>query len=521
MAKRAMAAAPVSWWDRFLISLAPKWGLERVRAREAVRHFEAAQVGRRTSGWLRTSTDANAANGPALVALRELSRDLRRNNGWAKRGIQVIVNNTVGWGIMPTPDANNRARGEAAIKLWNAWAKSTACDFDGRLNFYGLQRLAMETIAESGEVLIVRQAPLGGDQPIPMRLQVLEPDYLDASRSGQRTADGNAIVDGIEFDPRGRRVAYWLYTSHPGSNRLFTTRFESVRVPADRVLHVYRIDRPGQVRGVAWLAAAISRLRDLDDFEDAELMQQKVAACFGAFVTDMDSAGTAIGQQDANDDQLEHLEPGHIAYLKPGQQVTFAQPPATQDSEFTTRVLRRVAASLNVPYEELTADYSEINYSSARMARLAHWASVWEWREHMLIPQFCNPVWAWAMELVVAMKGWPAAPGAEWAAPPMPILEPDKEARAYQSAIRIGMMTWGQMVREQGYDPIAQLDEIKAYNEKFDEAGVILDSDPRKMSSGGQPAQPAAADDATDDESVDVDLSDDEEDGDAAADPAH
>lgn len=435
---------------------------------------------------MKTSTDANTANAPALVALRELARDLRRNNGWAKRGVQVITNNTVGWGIMPTPDSVNRKRGEAAIALWNEWAKSTKCDFDGRQNFYGLQRLVMDTIVEAGEVLVVRQAPLDASLPIPLRLQVLEPDYIDTNRSGVSTTEGNAIVDGIEFDRRGQRVAYWLYTSHPGSNRLFTSRFDSVRIPAERVLHIYRLDRPGQVRGVSWLAAAISRLKDLDAFEDAELQQQMVAACFGAFV---ENDGAAVGEEDDDDDELEHLEPGHIAYLAAGEKITFAQPPSVHDSAFSERVLRRIAVSLGVPYEELTGDYSAVNYSSARMARLAHWANVWEWREHMLIPQLCNGVWAWAMEIVTAMKGWPVAPSAEWAAPPMPILEPDKEALAYGRAIRIGMLTWDQMIREQGGDPVAQLKQIAARNKELDAAGVVLDCDPRMTNSSGQKQQ--------------------------------
>jgi lambda family phage portal protein len=170
------------------------------------------------------------------------------------------------------------------------------------LNFYGLQRLAMETIAEAGEVLIVKQPASTSDGlAIPMRLQVLEPDYLDTNRNGLAAISGGPIIDGVEFDKQGRRVAYWLFTSHPGGQRLMTTRFESVRVPAERVLHIYRVDRPGQVRGVPWLASAITRLKDLDDFEDAELMQQKVAACFGAFVTDIEGAATPIGGPSSTD----------------------------------------------------------------------------------------------------------------------------------------------------------------------------------------------------------------------------
>src|SRR5690606_31543159 len=115
--------------------------------------------------------------------------------------VQAIVNNTIGWGILPKPKARpSRASGRAraALELWNEWAESTACDFDGRLNFYGLQRLALETIVESGEVLILRQPAANIDGlPIPMRLQVLEPDYLDTARSGA-TTEGGQIIDGIE-----------------------------------------------------------------------------------------------------------------------------------------------------------------------------------------------------------------------------------------------------------------------------------------------------------------------------------
>lgn len=508
----------VSWLDRFLIGIAPDWGLRRVRARMAAqvmsRHFEAAGGGRRTSNWQRSASDANVANQPALTVLRELSRDLRRNNGWAKRGIQSIVNNTVGWGILAKPNDRSRARSEQALAIWNDWASKTACDYDGLLNFYGLQRLTMETLAESGEVLIVKQpAAAIDDLPIPLRIQVLEPDFIDTSRNGIVGASGGPTYQGVEFDTQGRRVAYWLFTSHPGGLRLQTTQLYSVRVPADRVLHIFRVDRPGQIRGVPWLASAIARLKDFDDYEDAEIMQQKIAACFGAFVTDMDGVTSSIGDDGEDEDgqPIEELQPGHIEYLPPGKTVQFATPPRVQDGAFTTRTLRRIAVSLGIPYEALSGDYSQVNYSSARMARIELQQNVHEWREHMLLPRFCGGVWGWAMELVAAFEGWPTVPTAEWACPPMTILEPDKEALAYQRMIRAGLMTWAQAVRELGYDPRAQLKEIEEYNKLLDAAGIVLDSDPRRTNAAGQAQLGAsqdgggdAADDSDDADAVDT-----------------
>ncbi len=482
-------ALRVTWLDRVLIAIAPEWGLRRVRARATAkllaRHYEAAQGGRRTSGWQRFTTDANSANGPALTALRELSRDLLRNNGWAQNGVSTIVNNTVGWGITAKP----LAVAARAAAIWKGWADKKSCDFDGQLNFYGLQALAMRTLVESGEVLILKQPAATVDGlSVPLRIQVLEPDYIDTTRSAALGLDGTTTIDGVEFDKQGRRVAYWLYTSHPGGMRLGTKGFASVRTPADRVLHIYRVDRPGQVRGVAWLASAIAKLNDLDDFEDAELMKQKVAACFAGFVSDMDGTGPPTGLDGTDEDgsALDQLEPGHLAYLPPGKQITFAQPPNVIDGAFSTRVLRRIAASLGVTYEDLTSDYSNVNFSSARMAQISHWARVRVWRWQTLIPGFCDGVWAWVMGLAAELEGWPEVPGAEWSAPPMPILEPDKIGLAYQRMIRNGLMTWPQAVRELGEDPAAQLVEIEATNKELDRRGIVLDSDPRRMTASGQ-----------------------------------
>lgn len=499
----------ITWLDRFFLGLAPGYGQRRIRARASMeqftRHFEAATYGRRTDGWRRSASDANVANHPAIMPLRELARDLRRNNAWAKRGVEICSNNAVGWGILPKAKARPNShvgRARAALELWNDWADSTDCDYDGRLNFYGLQALVMDTIVEAGEVLILKQPAESADElSIPMRIQVLEPDYLDTSRNGIRGEAGGPIIDGVEFDKKGRRVAYWLFTSHPGGVRLMTTQFASVRVPADRVLHIYRVDRPGQVRGVPWMAPVITRLKDLDDFEDAELMQQKIAACFGAFVTDLDGQSTpALGTSGtaSNGRLLEGLEPGSVAYLKAGQDVKFATPPTTTDAAFSERGLRYISVGFGVTFEELTGDYSKVNFSSARMARIAHWANVTKWREHMLVPLFCDGVWGWTMELLAGLEGWQEAPIATWAAPPMALLEPDKEGLAYLRLVRIGAMTWGQMVRQLGYDPIEQLDEIEEYNEALDERGIVLDSDPRQMTAAGQ-VQAAGGGDVQDD----------------------
>ncbi len=105
--------------------------------------------------------------------------------------------------------------------------------------------------------------------------------------------NGGFIVQGVEFDPLGRRRAYWMFPVHPGEVAMFRrASLTSQPVPASSVLHLFDRLRPGQVRGVPWLAPVILKLRDLDEYDDAELVRKKIEACFAAFVTGSDDEET-------------------------------------------------------------------------------------------------------------------------------------------------------------------------------------------------------------------------------------
>jgi len=348
----------------------------------------------------------------------------------------------------------------------------------------------MRTVVESGECIVTRQRSTSDEAlGIPFRLRVLEPDYLDLSQDGVTGSAGGPIIKGVEYDARGRRVAYWLYTYHPGALSLgsYSPRFESRRVPASEVLHIYDVERAGQGRGVPWLAVAMAKLQDFDDYDDAVLMQQKVAALFAGFVRDVEGQAARLGDTDPDDDELDGLEPGQLQYLPPGKDVTFATPPSMANhGGFSETTLRRIAASLGVTYEEMTQDYSKVNFSSARLARISHQANVSAWREFIVIPQLLDPVWRWAMEAIGALNGWATSPGVEWTAPPLPMIDPDKEGLALTRAVRGGLKTHPQAIRETGRDPDEHFAEYAEGLAVLDKLGIVLDSDPRRVTSSGQ-----------------------------------
>ena len=450
-----------------------------------MRRYDAASISRRTSGWMATSTGPNREIGPSLVRLRDRHRDLSRNNPWARRAIQAITNNTIGDGIQA------QWLDESSQTLWQRWFATQACDADGRSDGYGLQALAFQTLVVSGEVLIRRRPRRPEDKlPIPLQIQVLEPDYLDHSKN-DTLPSGGWITQGVEFNPFGQRIAYWLYPDHPGDSLLRKTFIgESVRYPASEFLHIYRMDRPGQARGVPWGTGAMLRLRMLDDYSDAHLERQRLSACYMAFVRDTQP------HPDENSPSLplvDKLEPGAIEILPPGRDMVFASPPGVEGyREYLSTVLRAVAADYGVPYETLSGDLSEVNFSSARMGwnEFARNIDVWRW--HLIIPQMLAPLTNWFRD-AAQLAGY-SLPDTlpQWTPPARVMVDMVHEVPAIKDAIRCGLITLPEAIRQQGYDPESLIQEQAAFLARLDALGIRLDCDPRYSAPPGTGLAPAS-----------------------------
>lgn len=462
----------ISWFN-------PEAGLKRERNRvatEMLRSFDAAQKTRRTENWKATGADANAEALPALSALRNRSREQVRNNVYARRTVQGISINVVGTGIIPTPMDLSRTAEKRLMKAWNDWAGKRTCDYDGLLNFYGIQRLVMRTIVESGECLIIRRKV--NDPNMPIRIQVLEPDFLDTNKSSAGLKDGSRIIQGVQFSQEGKRLGYWMFKTHPGASNGYSTAVSQF-VPDEDVCHVFFVERPGQFRGIPWMAASMIRMKDFDDYEDAELVRQKIAACFTVFVQDTNpdaSMGTADGAELAS-----RVEPGIIEMLPPGKSVQFANPPMTNGYEsYSRKILQGIAAGTGITYEVMTGDLSNVNFSSGRMGWIEFQRNIVDWQENMLIPMFCDKVWEWFLQGAAIAGKAKEGISASWTPPRREMIDPVKETNAMNLMVRNGFISYSEALRQLGYDPDDVLEEIASDNAKLDEKGIILDSDARQ-----------------------------------------
>ena len=281
----------------------------------------------------------------------------------------------------------------------------------------------------------------------------------------------------------------------------------SQAVPASEVMHTYCILRPGQVRGVPWLAPVMLALRDLDDYRDAERMRKKTEACLAGIVTRAEgSGGLPLGAKSTDPktgNTLERMYPGMIEYLKPGEDIKFNAPSAAGGyREYLMAELQGVGAGVDVPYELLSGDLSNVNYSSYRAGMLGFRNAIEAFRWLTLIPMYCRPAWRRFIDTLVLIGKLPEANyGVQWTAPKFESVDPLKDAMAELKKIRTGTLTLTEAIAQNGYDPEKQLLEIQRVNALLDEYEIILDCDPRNVNdkgveqptSGGEaaPATPA------------------------------
>lgn len=269
------------------------------------------------------------------------------------------------------------------------------------------------------------------------------------------------------------------------------TNFESKLVPAADIAHIYRVDRPGQVRGVTWFAPVILKMRDLADYADAQLVRQKVAACFAAFVTsedDVTGGGDAVKDADTGSPYLvEELQPGIIQRLKQGEDVTFGTPPSVGEyGAYKRAELQEVAVGMGMSYEALSGDLNGVNFSSGRMGWLEFQRTIAAAQYHMLLPQLCDPLGRWFLEAAALMLGAGVMDAkVRWTPSPREMINPAEEIKAAVSAMRSGLSSRPSEQRKLGHHPEDLDQEIADANKRADKLGLVFDSDPRRVTSTG------------------------------------
>ncbi|MFF7060780.1 phage portal protein [Achromobacter spanius] len=476
----------------------------RLSAQMSSSYESGSATGSRARNWNPSSAGPNAAATQNLGLQRRRARDAVRNDPWALTATTRWVTNVIGTGIQPYPKHPDPAVRRALKELWADWVQEA--DADGRLDFYGMQALAVRSIFQDGETLVrLRPRRPQDGLAVPLQLQQLEGDQLPVERT-LSLPNGREVVNGVEFDAIGRRSVYHLWRRHPGDFGRAGIEQEIVQVPADQVIHAYPMLRPGQVRGVTALATVLLRLKSIDNLDDAVMYRQEVANLFAGFITkpdpDADPINPLTGESDGYEidgdgTPLVSMEPGTMQELAPGEEVTFSSPPDAGNNYegFMRQQLMGAFASVGVPYEIATGDLRGISDRTLRVVVNEFHRLIEQYQWHCVIHQFCRPVWnAWIDAL--ALSGTFPMPDFHrrrrewlrvlWVPQGWPYFNPVQDVQADKESVRSGFASRSSIILKKGDDPDHVAAEIRADNETADAERFVFDSDPRHTTSAGK-----------------------------------
>jgi lambda family phage portal protein len=477
------------------------------RRKRQRRNYAGASMSRLTSDWVSQNTSADAEIKNSLRVLRNRARSLVRDSDFAKSALRAVTNNVIGQGIKHQAQVRMIRGGRLDERTngvieheWRKWGKAKNCHAGGTLSWSDIQRLCLRSMMESGEVFVRFVNQSFGDSRVPFGLEVLEADLLDDDYTGIEQ-NGNRVRMGVEVNEWSRPVAYHFLSYHPGDYQFAggqIAKKRRIRVPAEQIVHLYSAERPGQTRGISAFASAIMRLNNLKGYEEAEIIAARASSAMMGFVRTPDQELFEDGTFE--DQSVLDFAPGSIRRLAPGEEMQFFSPQRPDDAftPFVAQMLRAVASGVGCSYTQVSSDFSQSNYSSSRLELIetrAHYRTL----QQYIIERLCQPVYEKWMDMAVMagelrVSGYDMDPDryyeSKWVAPAAQFVDPQKEAEAYKSLIRSGIMTLSQVIALHGGDFEETMRQRQHELATMDELGIVLDSDPSAVDKAGQSQNP-------------------------------
>lgn len=449
------------------------------------RNYAAASVGRLFSDFVGSERSADAELDGALVKIRSRTRELARNNEYARRYLDLLKTNVVGergFSLQSKArggDGRLDASGNAAVETaWRRWGELGSPTVDGRMSWIDAQRLTIEGLARDGEIFVVLHR--GNQFRDSFAIEFIEPDQVDEQKT-EDLPDGGSIRMGVEMDKFRRPVAYHVRTKHPGDTHLATSSYgETRRIPADEMVHVFVPLRAGQSRGEPWMTSALSSIRQLGALREAAIVNARVGASKMAFFT------SPTGDGFVPDDLIDGVpamsaSPGEMMQLPAGvsvQTVDWAYPNNEFDG-FHKACLKSIASGLGVSYTSLSNDLEATSYSSIRQGALEE-RDHYRMLQRFMLDHFVQPIFdAWlSASMELSAFGIPIRQydrfreastfrGRAWS-----WVDPQKEMNAALNGMRNGVLSLQDVAANYGKDVEELLSQIARDRDLMEQFGV-------------------------------------------------
>lgn len=360
-----------------------------------------------------------------------------------------------------------KAKGDMEIvERFNEWAFNPQ-NFShcGNYDLNSSQFTIMQEVIKYGEAFVLKKF----ERRVP-KLQFItskQVPYDNFTGFSRRDEGDKTILANVEIDKYGRPLAI-----HASKSTYDYEYNNSVQISTERILvknlcHIFRHDAIAQLRGVSWLAPAISTAADSEEYKDSELKRKKMQSAITAFVER--DALTDHGRDDDDlekDDLPNQVNPGTVYNLPDGTKVTFPDLKDSGDfSSFTKTVIREICSGLGAPYEQVFSDMGDVNYSSARMSALLLRDYAFKVQNSMLIPKYINKLLNWWVQYDSLMNMYDPKDKEKISfdiiLQKQEYLDPQKEVKADIDRVRHGLASLSGTLRMRGYDFEEVTDQIK------------------------------------------------------------
>lgn len=476
--------------------------------------------------WQPTLASADAEVLRDAAKLRARARDLYRNHPYARQAVRASRLGVIGKRLRYSCRPDHRFLGidfEEAVRwgqeferVWETYAHGLGfyADAGRRRTFTEQMALLHKARFVDGEALATWE--WAADRRWRTCLQVVDVDRLSNPNGNPESA---WLKGGVELNALDEPVAYHIRNGHPNdyalhrrTDHLTWSRVErETRWGRPICAHSFEADRGGQTRGVSLFAPVILEMKMSREYAEATLASAILQSSYAAVLVSQQNYKEALeviatlppdqGKTVA-DLALENLE-ATIAYheqanirfngaslpiLYPGEDLKLLTPGHKADSlaDFNSNSTRAFAAGTGTDPIAVSQDYSNVNYSSAKMAAATAWAGYAVLREE-LIASFAMPHVAAFLEEIVSSGGLPLPRGLSrfdfydardalirgtFLTQGAPNLDPVKEAQATLMEINMGMTTLQDAVAERGEDYLEKMDQRARENIELAQRGL-------------------------------------------------
>jgi len=417
-----------------------------VPLRVSARYDAAATTDDNRRHW--ANADALAPNSANSLVVRKTLRNRARyetaNNSYAKGIVLTLANDTIGTGPrlqMLTEDVEANSLVEKAFGAWTAAA--------GLAEKLRTMRMSKGMDGESFGVLSTN---LILNSPVKLDLRLIETDQI--------TSQDPKTVDGIAFDGFGNPTTYTVLKNHPGSSGASA---DADSVQAASMLHYFRVDRPGQARGIPEITPSLSLFAQLRRYTLAVIGAAEMAADMAAVIqTDAPPEGAAeVSAFDTVD-----LERKMATVMPEGWKLgqVKAEQPATTYSEFKEQILAEIARCLNVPFNVAAGNSSGYNYASGRLDFQTYFKSI-RVEQSVIEGVILDRIFAaWLAEAILVAGYLPESMRAigatfehQWFWDGTEHVDPSKEANAQETRLANNTTTLAEEYAKRGRDWEAEI----------------------------------------------------------------